>query len=80
MMQMTELDFNNTMFDYQKKTQGNRLFLNLGDFSIFNLMVVFIWRPIWSMTPKILPLPVMSFSKYIIILNVIMPWNLVYFE
>jgi len=101
----TDLNLNNGNFDY-KKTDENRLFLGLGDFSIFNLMVLFILRPIWSLTTKILvtfgciisihvgqygtlyirrlsqrigvpalPLPVITFSMYTIILNVIIKYT-----
>ena len=40
---------NNENLDYE-----NRLFLGLGDFSVFNLMVLFIPLPTWSLTIKIL--------------------------
>ncbi len=93
-----EEDLNKDNFDY-----GNSLFLGLGDFFVYNLMVLFILLPVWSMTTKILvvfgciisiqiglcgslyirellglggvpalPLPVITFSIYAMIINVIM--------
>jgi hypothetical protein len=47
----TESGLNNDQFHYEK-THENRLFLGVGDFFYFNLIVLFILHPIWSMTTK----------------------------
>ncbi len=89
-------------FIYKRKTHSNGEYIGLGDFFDFNLMVLFILQPQWSITIKIfvvigciisiqvgkcgtsrliqiwqlrgapaLPFPVVTFSLYTIILDVI---------
>jgi hypothetical protein len=98
----TEKYFHENKFRYERKTYDSRESLGLGDFFVFNLMILFILQPQWSITTKIfvvigciiniqvseygtsyliqswqlsggpaLPFPVIIYSLYIIILNVI---------